>query len=62
MADIDSSVMLDVFIQHVQLLTQDNSYLYLKYILEENTTLRERNHNLEITNDENHRTISKLQQ
>ncbi|KAH6660884.1 hypothetical protein BKA67DRAFT_69285 [Truncatella angustata] len=56
------STLLEGFIRHVQALAQDDSYGYLKGILEENTALKDRNHILNITNDENARTISKLQQ
>ncbi|KAK9772499.1 hypothetical protein SCAR479_10872 [Seiridium cardinale] len=62
MAEGDPSTLLESFIRHVQALAQDDSYQYLKGVLEENSTLKERNHILNITNDENHRTISKLQQ
>lgn len=57
----DPSAFLEGFIQHVQTLCQDSSFQYLKGVLEENSNLKERNHILDITNDENHRAIAKLQ-
>lgn len=57
----DPSTFLEGFIQHVQTLCQDSSFQYLKGVLEENSNLKERNHILDITNDENHRAIAKLQ-
>ncbi|KAI1860864.1 uncharacterized protein JN550_011179 [Neoarthrinium moseri] len=61
MAEGDPSILLEGFIRHVDVLSQDSSYQYLKGVLEENSTLKERNNILNITNDENHRAISRLQ-
>ncbi|KAF7525469.1 hypothetical protein G7054_g11057 [Neopestalotiopsis clavispora] len=59
--EIEPSIFLEGFIHHVQSLARESSYQYLKKVLEENSNLKERNHVLDITNEENYRTISKLQ-
>lgn len=59
--EIEPSIFLEGFIHHVQSLARESSYQYLKKILEENSNLKDRNHVLDITNEENYRTISKLQ-
>lgn len=62
MAWEDPSTLLESFIQQILVLSQDSSYIHLKNVLNDNRSLKDRNHILSITNDENHRTISKLQQ
>ncbi|KAI0127205.1 hypothetical protein BJ170DRAFT_595083 [Xylariales sp. AK1849] len=60
--DSDPSQLLESFIRHVQTLATDTSYQYLKGILEDNATLKDRNNVLSITNEENFKTLAKLQQ
>ncbi|KAH8681741.1 hypothetical protein BX600DRAFT_505395 [Xylariales sp. PMI_506] len=60
--DPDPSQMLESFIKHVQVLAADSSYQFLKGILDDNEDLKDRNNNLNITNDQNLKTLGRLQQ
>ncbi|KAK6833827.1 hypothetical protein PG987_008521 [Apiospora arundinis] len=60
--DWDPTHLVEDFIHQTQLLASNNAFQYLKEILEENNSLRDRNGILSITNDENVKSLARIQQ
>ncbi|KAK8111983.1 uncharacterized protein PG998_008440 [Apiospora kogelbergensis] len=60
--DWDPTHLVEDFIHQTQLLASNSAFQYLKDILEENNSLRDRNSILSITNDENVKSLARIQQ
>ncbi|KAK6849725.1 hypothetical protein PG995_013558 [Apiospora arundinis] len=60
--DWDPTHLVEDFIHQTQLLASNSAFQYLKEILEENNSLRDRNGILSITNDENVKSLARIQQ
>lgn len=60
--DWDPTQLVEDFIHQIHLLASNSSFQYLKEILEENNSLRDRNSILSITNDENVKSLARIQQ
>ncbi|KAK7967549.1 uncharacterized protein PG986_001826 [Apiospora aurea] len=60
--DWDPTQLVEDFIHQTQLLASNSSFQYLKEILDENNSLRDRNSILSITNDENVKSLARIQQ
>ncbi|KAK7953480.1 hypothetical protein PG988_014174 [Apiospora saccharicola] len=60
--DWDPTQLVEDFIHQIHLLASNSSFQYLKEILDENNSLRDRNSILSITNDENVKSLARIQQ
>lgn len=60
--DWDPTQLVEDFMHQIHILASNSSFQYLKEVLEENNSLRDRNGILSITNDENVKSLARIQQ